>query len=973
MKRHATSLYAAAVVLLTALLTACSTKKNTAGTRFWQSFVTRYNVYYNGHEAYKEGCEAKEKGNTDNYTEQIPLFTVGNEKSRTLGKGSFETAITKCEKAIQLHSIKRRPVVSASKRKSAKTKAYLKRQEFNPFLKNAWLLMGKAQFQKGEFLEAASTFAYITRHYAAEPLVATEARIWLARCYAEEEWFYDAEDALSRVGRDSVPPRLRNDLDASTADLLLRRGSTADAVPYLERVARHEKRKLQRARLYFLLGQVETSLGHDDRAYKAYAKCLRQSPPYEMAFNARIRQTEVIATAANRQKVLRRLRQMARSANNKDYLDQVYYAIGNIHLAAADTAAAIAAYEKGRSQATRSGVEKGVLLLRLGGVYWDVARYDLSQKCYTEAIGLISKDYPGYDDITRRSKVLDELVPYTSAVHLQDSLLALSVASEADRNAAIDRVIADLKAKEEAEARAKAEQEAESAAANGESGNNRSQQTTTPTRKTDNDGTWYFYNPVTVSQGKQTFQRQWGKRKNEDDWRRANKSVIAMETDGDYDYAAEDSIAEAGEAADTLAGNGGEAELDESQDPHKRAFYMAQIPFTEEAKAAAHDVIKDGLYNAGIIEKDKLEDFPLAAKTLIRLTDDYPDYEKCEDAFYQLFLLYSRLGNAAEAARYRDILASRYAGSDLARLVTDPDYEHNARYGKAIEDSLYTATYDAYRRRDNAAVERNFAVSTNKFPTGANRPKFIFVHALSRIGRDDAKSITEELRALVEKYPQSEVSEPAGLMVKGLESGRLLTSGGFDVGSLWSRRTAAATAAVDAAGKVRTLSADRDVPFLCLIAFPTDSLDGGHLLYDLAHFNFTGFKIRNFDIGVSTAEGLTMMQVAGFSSFDEAHAYAQQLFTDAPLAAQLVRTRLVLISQSNLELLGTTYSFDDYRAFYDKTFAPLKINPQLPLDIEEGPVEQHYEDEYTPDELEEQTGGGSTDDTDDDGGEWYTP
>ena len=98
----------------------------------------------------------------------LPFFIVENEKSAQLGASNFETTITKCEKAIHLHSIKRRPVVSANKTRTPKMKAYLSRKEFNPFLKNAWLLMGKAQYQKGDFAAAASTFSYITRLYAAE-------------------------------------------------------------------------------------------------------------------------------------------------------------------------------------------------------------------------------------------------------------------------------------------------------------------------------------------------------------------------------------------------------------------------------------------------------------------------------------------------------------------------------------------------------------------------------------------------------------------------------------------------------------------------------------------------------------------------------------------------------------------------------------------------------------------------------------
>lgn len=259
-------------------LAACSTKKNTSGSRFWHSFTARYNTYYNGEVAFREGLLAQEQGHKDNYTEQLPLFPVSAENSRSLGKSNFETAITKCEKAIQLHSIKRRPEVSATARRSAKMKAYLSRKEFNPFLKNAWLLMGQAQFFKGDFIEAASTFSYITRHYAAEPPVAAEARIWLARCYAELEWFYDAEEALSKVPVDTLRSRPRREYETTMADLMLRQGREAEALPYLRRMARHEGRKQQRARLYYLIGQIESSAGNRREAYRAFTKCICQSP-----------------------------------------------------------------------------------------------------------------------------------------------------------------------------------------------------------------------------------------------------------------------------------------------------------------------------------------------------------------------------------------------------------------------------------------------------------------------------------------------------------------------------------------------------------------------------------------------------------------------------------------------------------------------------------------------------------------------
>lgn len=966
-------IYIALTLLAVAAFSGCSTKKNTASSRFWQSFVTRYNVYYNGSEAYKEGCLAKEQGNKDNYTEMLPYFLVGNEKSRDLGKSNFETAITKCEKAIQLHSIKKKPVVNPSKRRSPKMKAYLSRQEFNPFLKNAWLLMGRAQFQKGDFIEAASTFSYIARHYAPEPLVAAEARTWLARCYAQLDWFYDAEDALDKARRDTLNKAIRREMLFTETDLLLRQQRYAEALPLLQQAAKKEKRKQQKARLYFLLGQVNLHLDKKREAAEALRKCIKQSPPYELSFNARILQTEAFTSPDEARSMVKRLRRMARDGSNKDYLDQVYYAMGNIHLTLGDTAQAIGSYETGRAKSTRGGAEKGMLLLRLGELYWERGRYDLAQSCYGEAVGLLDKTHEAYEETMRRSKVLDELVPFTSAVHLQDSLQQLALMSEEERNAAIDRTIELLKRKEEAEREAREDSAAEArmqenAAAGG---------TTRPTTQTGQTAVggnkeWYFYNPMLVMQGKQDFKKRWGNRKLEDNWRRSNRTVVPMDDMAGVDYEAEDSIRLAEERADSLALAEEEAaaQPDSAQnDPHRREYYLKDIPFTPEAKAASDLIIMDGLYNAGLIEKDKLEDFPLAARTLTRLADQYPTFEKMDDVFYQLFLLYARWGQADKAAEMKARMAQLFPESALTTLITDPDYERYARYGRQIEDSLYTATYEAYRRRDNATVARNFEESTRRFPTGANRPKFMFVHILSRIGHEDTKQITTELRDLLKQFPESDVSELAGMLVNGLESGRTFNAAGLDLGSLWSRRTAAADAATDSVRAGRRLLPDRDVPFVFVVAYPTDSIDDNRLLYELARFNFTGFMVRNFDITPLRDAQLTQFRVAGFNSFDEAHTYAQQVYADTTLARMLTKARVVLISTHNLEMLGTQYSFDDYRKFYEQTFAPMEIKDTLPLDMQDGPVETHYEDEYTPEQLEDMQDDSATED---DEGEWYS-
>lgn len=190
-------------IAISLVITACSTQKNTAKSRWWHSFNTRYNTYYNGAVAYIEGSLEKENGNRDNYTELIPLYTVGNKASTTLGKGNFDRAIEKSQKAIKLHSIKKRPEWNKNRKKNARDIEWLSRREYNPFLWKAWLLMGRSQFHQGAFEDAASTFAYMSRLYQTQPAIYSKARAWLAKSYIEQNWMYDAEDVIRNMMRDS--------------------------------------------------------------------------------------------------------------------------------------------------------------------------------------------------------------------------------------------------------------------------------------------------------------------------------------------------------------------------------------------------------------------------------------------------------------------------------------------------------------------------------------------------------------------------------------------------------------------------------------------------------------------------------------------------------------------------------------------------------------------------------------------------
>ena len=937
-------------IVLLALLVSCSTKKNTSTTRAYHALTAHYNTLYNGQVAYLEGFEAQSKGHKDNFNEILPMYICTSKATANLGKSNFETAITKSEKAIKVHSIKKRPIIKGNSKRTEKEKAFLARREFNPYIYRAWFMMADAQFQKGEFFEAASTYNYILRLYSTQPDITSVAKAKLARCYVALNWPYDAEDLLNKMKRDTITRKGEKEVENTKAGYYVLTHQYQEAIPHLKNAIKTTRGKLPKARLNFLLAQLYHETGRDTMAYKTLSKVIRANPPYEVAFNARIMQTEVMHKGKFRQ-MIARLKRMARSDKNKDYLDKVYYAMGNIYLANEDTTHCIYAWEKGLEESKKNGPDKATLLLHLSQLYWEQENYIEAARTYKLCVGALDKEHQEYKETERRSKILNDLEPHLSTIKLQDSLQVLAQSPEEVYLAAIDRVIAELRRKEK--------EEAKKAAANGTLNPNAMNNGAMAAGATgmgkdaaaaqmnqmgmmggQQQGDWYFYNPMAVRNGQQEFQRRWGTRPNENFWRISNKqSLLANMSEEEakkyegMDEAMADSLfgaATSAAEADSIASKEQARKDSLANDPHHREFYLKQIPFTEEQMEASNQLLGNALYNAGIQEQEQLENFPLAEKTMIRFLNDFPEHEGTDNVFYHLFLLYGRLEDLEGAEEYKGYLLEDYPDAKLAFLLGNPNYEMIAREGKHVEDSIYAEAYAAYQTENYKKVEENYQFSTDNFPEGKNRARMMFVRAMSSLydGQRDTFMVT--LRDVIQKFPKEEVTELAQAIVKGLDEGRLLMDDRYDASSIWSRRTR--SEAGDSTAAEPVLKDDRYSNFNFVLAYPTGSLDENMLVFDMAHYNFTNFMARNFDIEIQADAGLTMMVIKGFLSYDEVHAYAQRLHADEHMRTRLEGIRTLLISDDNLKMIGKEFSFDDYKAFYDEHFAPLDVPEDLKID-----------------------------------------
>jgi tetratricopeptide (TPR) repeat protein len=913
-----------ALLLIIYLLASCGTAKNTRASRFYHAVTSNYNIYYNGKISFDDALAAQQNGYRESYTDRILMYPISAQpKDKTTPGGPFDRAIEKGNKAIKMHSIQTKPSKKPGWRNNPRQRALQEQEEYNPFLKHCWLLVGQGQFYNADFLQASATFSYIARHYAQDEEMVAEARIWQARCYSELEWFYETDDLLGKLNTNGIPDGNLDHYAGVYADYLIKNKRFEEAVPYLHTAVKAETNKRQRTRMNYLLGQIYTDIGQSELAYQTFGEVARSNPPYELEFAARIRQTEVFPPAHERQ-ALRMLERMARSDKNKDYLDQVYYALGNVYMAKRDTAAAIRNYEQGAAKSTQNGMNKAILWIRLGDIYFQQKDYIRAQPCFSGAAGIIAKEYKDYERVAKLSAVLDELVIHAEAIHLQDSLQTLGRMPEAERLAVIDRIIEQI-IKEEKEAQAQAEKESYLADVESQGiGIDRpGMQGNTPSVPLmPGESSFYFYNTQLVAQGKTQFQRKWGRRTLEDDWRRRSKRMATFDENTPDNNLAGDSPAPADSlaaAADSL-----EVELPDSlaNDPKQRAYYLQQIPFTEEEIEASNLIIIDGLYNMAMIYKDKLEDFPLAVEGFEELEGRFPDNEHRLESYYQLYLLALRMHDTSLAERYKAKLIAFFPESDYAIAIADPDYEHTIRSMDSIPSAVYEETYDRYLAGDTAAVRLNYETIGARYPLAPLLPKFMFLHALTYVQQGDVDGFKDALKALVEKYPKADVSELAGEMLKGLLRGRELVQGNMK-GMVWNLRFGlSADGNLSAADSARTFTVEKNLPCRIVLMYPSGSIDRNRLLFAVASYNFANFMVKAFDLVQEETGPLSMLSITGFIHFDEMLQYYRLIYGNGGYASALDSDVAVIpISDANYETLMRGKTLEEYILFLEENYS----------------------------------------------------
>lgn len=330
-------IYYVMLLLVLILFGACSPRRNTTATRAYHELTTRYNIYYNAEKAYNEICENQAVSFSDNYSELLPFYPLTPLKEKTLPGGPFDAVVDKTSKAIREHSITAKPRRDPTQRQTEAYRQWLRQEEFNPFLKNAWLLLGKAHLQNRDYAQALAVFNHMQRIYKNDSDLISEVQLWMMRAYTEMERMYDAENMVYILRSNILPKPLNKLFEETYTHYLFQKRAYNEAIPWLMKVIAQEDHFRQKKRLQFLLGQTYAIVGEKEKAFRAFEAVKGLSTPFELTLHATISQLAVAPEVAQ-PGIRRSLTKMREKVQNENELEKIQAVLGLKHSVVTDSA-----------------------------------------------------------------------------------------------------------------------------------------------------------------------------------------------------------------------------------------------------------------------------------------------------------------------------------------------------------------------------------------------------------------------------------------------------------------------------------------------------------------------------------------------------------------------------------------------------------------------------------------------------------
>jgi tetratricopeptide (TPR) repeat protein len=810
----------------------------------------------------------------------LPIYIYpGQDKAKSTFP-DFDKAIKKSSLCIQRHAIKDGKggeLASAGK-----------------WIDNNWINIGISHFYKREFFSAIEAFEYVIRTYNKSDDKYT-AMLWLIKANNEIGSVSSSEPIISLLkNAKGVPLSIKNEFPIVQADYYLRRGQNTEAYSKLMETVRNNDlfsgvSKKRRSRYAFIVAQLLEQAKDNRRAVEYYKKTIQLKPSYEMVFYSKIKIARLMdIKEGNSDKIKKDLMKMTKEFKNSDYYDVIFFTLGEIEEREKNIPQAINYFKRSVQTSTVNPNQKALSYLKLAEINFELTNYVPAEAYYDSAVVTLPKDHPDYKNIEARKKTLETLVKNIRTISREDSLQRIAKMSDGDRTLYIEKLIENIKRDEErkqreAEAAKNALANTGSAAANGGA---------SLPGFGDAVASFPFYNPNTVALGIAEFTKKWGNRKLEDNWRRSNKAITLDDnTSGGKEP-----------GTDPQKKNNGPTLTKE--------MFLKDLPLNDSLLDVSTKKIIKAYYVIGSIYKEELNNNKKTINTFEELNTRFPDNKYTLNTYYSLYRIYLDEKNQTKAEFYKNKILSEFPDSEFALLIKDPGYAQE-RSGQVSElEKFYAETFDFYQ-------QENFSESFAKSKEGVaayGKSKYVsqfeFIKAMSAAHLRGTDSLERDLKLVVAKYPNSEVTPMCNdilLSIKKVKNPEL-----------FPEKTNKAP--------VDTFSIDFDASHFVVAITPDNSNITQALIANLGNFNSTYYSDKKFDITSNIFGNKQIVVIKSFDTAKMAVNYFDNLKNDPEVFKGDVKKedmQILPILASNLPFLYKKKNSEGYKVFYEDNYKKL--------------------------------------------------
>lgn len=713
-------------IALISLLNACKSTRYGIVKKTFHNVTAHYNGYFNAKQRIDNSEIQSDKAFKDKYDELLPVFKLEREddplaKTGKTSNQALDDAIKKASLVIQRH-------------------------EKSKWIDDCYFEMGRSYFYKKDYFTAAETFQFTAGKYKGA-MVGDVSYIWLIKSYLMLKKYNQAESVINvALASETFPKRNVSELFAVIAWYHIDRKNYVKAIEYLEKSISVERKKSLRARYSYICAQLYEIIQDEEKASLRYQQVLKLSPPYELAFNAKINSAKLVqVNSKNSKKSLEKeLLKMLTDVKNKEYLDQIYYSLALIYEKNEQQEKCINALRSSAASSISNLPQKGKSYFKLANILYDEEKYESAQIYYDSASTFLSKTNADFELANKRKISLSKLVENLRIINREDSLLRIARMPEKERLLYVNDLIRKEKEeklrKEEEEKRLAALAISNTATMNENGGLQKP-------GSTSSGSTWYFYNQNSLGVGASDFVKKFGRRTLEDNWRRSNKESFA-------------SVSAIANGEDGGNESNNTANL-KNDDESVRKRYLANIPTTPAATTASIDKIVRAFYNIGQFYREEIMNPTESIKAYQTCIVRFPDNKLKAEIYFQLYRIYNQQNNKAQSDLYKNKLLSEFPNSLMAKVILDPDYVSDSKANDKAAQTFYNNLYDAYLNLNYAVVLSAKAAIDTQYAQTSIASKYYYLYALCMNKTAGVKDFEIALNNLINKYPSSDAASTA--------------------------------------------------------------------------------------------------------------------------------------------------------------------------------------------------------------------